>query len=347
MLRQKRLVISLDGGGPRGGIVASFLKELTRTFFNGDLCKHVDAMAGNSAGAIIVGCLASGVSAATISDELFTERNLSPLFVRTWSSSVPLLGRLATQYDSGKKLKQIQRFIPPSETMDSARHRMLTVIPTYNWTRRSVNLFHNFGHAGSPHASLSDVVHASSSPPYFFSGHHVDTNDVAGTYQKSAEEENHHHESYADSINGVFLPVSGDLHLDGGIGVNTPDTVLLAMAQREWPDDDIYMISIGTGYDAEDDGPNPDFSSNVFGLLWSGMFSQALRSPNETNAINSALLSGHGRYIRIEHALPKNFDMSLDRVDNDHVEQLKLIGQTWFRRNHQRLQKFLRQLEDQ
>jgi patatin-like phospholipase/acyl hydrolase len=73
----KYRIMTFDGGGVRGSLMATLVKRLTKEFPN--LLREVDLFAGTSTGSVVALCLANGVSADTLV-EFYSQENLKSAF---------------------------------------------------------------------------------------------------------------------------------------------------------------------------------------------------------------------------------------------------------------------------
>ena len=326
-----RYLLSVDGGGVRGRIAASFLCNLERKLGK-PLFEVFDGFAGTSAGAMIVGQLASGMRAQNICDEVFSHDTLESIFDRTWTSYVPLFGKLSQKYNGEKKRDTIDRFLDPSTRLRDLDKKIL--VPTFNWTRRTPVLFHNFSSEGMPVARLNDVLDASSAAPYYFpplpiylSHPRFDIPSPLDDDDKGAEGQ-----GYYDHLPRMSVPQSGDWYSDGGVSTNTPCITLYALARREWPDDDIRILSVGTGFemvgevDVGERGPR----WGALDLLRGGVFGSLLSAPNQVNSLDSQLLMGGKHYLRVDGQLPDDVPADLDHLSIEHCRNLKNLGSAWY-----------------
>jgi len=232
------------------------------------------------------------------------------------------------------------------------------LITSFNWTRHCINLFHNFSPGGNPQVKLHEAVHVSSSPPYFFPPHAVTFdrhNHYQGSFISADDEEDccccMEEQGFQENISqeslvpGIYPMESGDFHSDGGMASNTPDVVLLGMAKKYWPEDEIHVLSIGTGHSAIDDKPHAPFSSSIIGLLKSNIFGTMIGASNEVNSMSCQLMCStfpeKHQFLRVEMALPSNFDMSIVNFSPEHLEQLRKIGEQWFEVYKDQLKAFL------
>lgn len=335
----KRLVISIDGGGVRGGIPAKVLCEIERDIFGGtSLQKYISATGGSSAGAIIATLLAVGTPITTIVEEMFSVKELKRTFTPTMLSHIPLFGRLCQKYKDDEKLRQLEEFIKrPSLTFEDVKMKLL--VNTYNWTRQSVNLFHNFHPTGLPQTRIVDAVHASSCAPLYFGPYPIPIPLYSKSFNMAV---NDWWSENSQRVNGIHRAQNNDYHCDGGLACNTSDMTLYGLAKNYWPNDEIFMISLGTGYDQKDNSPHKPFGSNPVGLLRADMLDTIFKAPNECRSLECCLMIDCDHYLRIEHPLPEHLESAMDLVEESHIAKLLQEGERWFRTDKHKILKFLR-----
>ena len=115
---------------------------------------------------------------------------------------------------------------------------------------------------------------------------------------------------------------------------------LYGLAKNYWPEDEIFLLSVGTGYANVDDTLHSPFTSNIFGIVKSQMLDTIMKAPNECRSLECCLILDQKHYLRIEHALPLHFDSSLDNIKADHLDELKNIGYEWYQNNEEKLKQF-------
>lgn len=336
----KRFVLSIDGGGVRGGISTSFLQKLeTHIFqpFGATIQSATSALGGTSAGSLIAAMLAVGVPVSKLNTEFFCASELAHTFSYTTLGSLPLIGRVFQQYDNDSKLKQIERFLGNHNvTLNDLSPRIL--LNTYNWTRQSVNLFHNFHPVGLPQARVADVIHASSCPPYYFAPHQI----PIPLHSKTEHPDKDWWTRYSDRVSGLHGAKDNDYHCDGGLACNTSDLTLYGLAKDYWPGDEIFMLSLGTGFSHADEYVHSPFSSSLFGISRTNMMDSLIKAPNECRSLECCLLIDADHYIRIDHPLPQGISDSIDEHDQPHIDALRLLGEDWFDKDVARLKNFFR-----
>lgn len=233
-------ILSLDGGGIRGVLSATILKEVEKTLIEKTgkkLHEYFDLVTGTSTGSILAAGIASGMSASELL-ELYEKEgeNIFPKCVR-WQRKWRLLGQLLGnhvlyphEYGNQGLTNVLKRRLPNKEsgeplTIQDIKETQL-LIPAYDVYSRNTTWFNN----SSPTAWYSNlelwkICTASSSAPTFFPPYELPYN---------AEQS---------------LP-----HIDGGVSANNPALMAIAHAlqierqnKSNFNLNDIAVFSIGTG----------------------------------------------------------------------------------------------------
>lgn len=233
----KKILLSVDGGGIRGMLSLQILKriETIARVRSGDaslvLAEAFDYIAGTSTGAIIAAGLAMGLSCDEV-ERFYLEqapRMFSPN--RNWIKRYT-----AARYDSGELQQQLQDVFGADTTLGSDRLRTLLMVVMLNASTSSPwplssnpkALYNDralCGAASNLNFPLWRLVRASAAAPLFFS-------------PEAIEIEGHNH-----------------LFLDGALtSFNNPAFKLFQMAtlpeyRLNWPvgQDRMMLVSVGTG----------------------------------------------------------------------------------------------------
>ncbi len=253
---RRRRILALDGGGVRGllslGVLSELEAELRRRSGDSDyrLSQYFDLIGGTSTGSIIATALAFGWEVA---DVWATYRQLMPrVFGKTLGSGLlrPLfpeepLARALKQFFAAETLES-----PNLETglaifakrMNSGSAWSFCNNPRWNYYD---NLKPTDEFAPNRTFLLRSLVQASAAAPHFFRGVHmaIKTDDPEGRKNEPA------------------------YFIDGGVcGYNNPALEMLTMVRDpaygfEWPlgAENIYMLSIGTGFAREIGNPKGPF----------------------------------------------------------------------------------------
>ena len=227
MQKNKRRILSLDGGGIKGAFAAAFLETIEEATGK-RIAEHFDLIAGTSTGGIIALGLGLGMSAREISEfylnngpRIFDQQN--PLDshnfisrVTGWLNSRRNASRQLTvpKYGSLELRKALERAFQSKRLGDSS---VRLIVPAYNTDKEDVYVFKTRHH---PRLQLDwkesavNIALATAAAPTYFQAHPMP---------------------------------SGAPLIDGGIWANNP-VGLAAVEARSvlgWKDDDLYIIRLG------------------------------------------------------------------------------------------------------
>jgi hypothetical protein len=227
-LKRPKRLLSMDGGGIRGLIVAEILIKLEDILCNQPnspwkcLADYFDFIGGTSAGAILAAGLAKGMSARELRDIFYNDAQT--MFSKRW-----LLGQLWSKYDSGPLEKNLKSILGDI-TLGSEQLKTLLMIVSKNVTTDETWFFIN--HPNNKNFNINSeiplwhLVRASSAAPTFFPPHIFAI-------------DNHQYE-FVDGAVSMFNNPSFQLFVEAtqkeyGIGWETGA-------------DNLLLISIGTGF---------------------------------------------------------------------------------------------------
>lgn len=261
---RKRRILALDGGGVRGlltlGVLSKVEEELRRRSGDRDyrLSQYFDLIGGTSTGSIIATALAFGWE---VSEVWATYRRLMPrVFGKTIGSGI--LKPLYAEKPLARALKQFFE----AETLESANLETGLAIfakransgsawsfcnnPRWNFYD---NLKPDDSFAPNHTFLLRSLVQASAAAPHYFRGVPMTIKTADPEHRKEA----------------------GGYFVDGGVcGYNNPALELFAMVRDpaygfEWPlgADNIYMLSVGTGFAREGQAPKAAYIMQTVGAL--------------------------------------------------------------------------------
>lgn len=215
---QKKVLLSIDGGGMRGVIVIAMLAELEARLGQ-PIYERVDMVGGTSTGAIIGAALSLGMTAQEILDEVYKKR-LPRAFGRrglaVWISFV--LSGFRYFYDQQRFVRELAPLAAGKRIRDLKKP---IVLMTTKDLRTSSNYFIVSAGPGAPAFAdwpVTGAVAASGAAPIY------------------------------------FQPVLGNL-VDGGVGVYTNPCLATSIEAMEYIgaeagflDGSVIHLSIGTGY---------------------------------------------------------------------------------------------------
>ena len=159
-------------------------------------------------GGISAGAL-TGALIAYGKQDLFETILATDLYSEFFDPDAITVPYIRCKYNGKRKREFIDRYLGNID-MNAARTPFLTA--TYNWSLKKPQVFYSNEEQSVQH-SLVDVLNAST---------------AACTY---------------------FPPVTLNdcIHVDSGVVMNNPSLLVYASAYRKWPQDELYMLSLGCG----------------------------------------------------------------------------------------------------
>ena len=231
-----RNILTIDGGGVRGLVAAIVLDALEGEFRNaGKTCsvgECFDLIAGTSSGGIIAAGLAMprpdgspGRGPAEI--RRFFEDNARRIFPPRFFCNIPIIGRLPQLFGPLHDPAPLDALL--GETLGDmafASARANLMIPAYSIDPRDIVLFRGGpAYRDDPEAErfsmvrVRDAVMGSAAAPTFFPPRRIEAPNGADQWTA----------------------------IDGGVYVNDPAMAAVAEAMRLFPEDELRVVSIGTG----------------------------------------------------------------------------------------------------
>ena len=161
----KYRIITFDGGGVRGSLMATLIKRLVDRFPN--LLNEVNLFAGTSTGSVVALTLAAGNTAATLVD-FYSMENLRSAFspshfnlFRPKYNNVHFKSLLQTHFPGDLRLRDLKHnLLVPSFKLDNEKKK--DWCPTF---------FHNFASSSHLDEPVVDVALRSAAAPTVFPSH--------------------------------------------------------------------------------------------------------------------------------------------------------------------------------
>jgi len=282
-------ILSLDGGGIRGVTTAYFL-EMVEADMKKPIVELFDLFAGTSTGAIIAGCIAvKGMTANEVSD-MYNYTNSNKMMNKSpWDKSLGLM-QDRPKYDGSGKLEVISSYIGDTALSESKKDFMAT---TYELKKRRIQVFKSWH---DTEVKASQVLNASSAAPCYFPPGWIDGK-------------------------GWFI--------DGGVVANNPAMCAYAEARRRWPDEEIKMLSVGTGgitrpidgQEACGYGSVEWLNHDMIGIVM-----------DETSVDYQARQLLGQNYLRVNGPLSSVND-EMDDCTKGNITNLAIMAQDWFEKH--------------
>lgn len=260
-------ILSIDGGGIRGILPASFLAEIEKRYLGGrSIAGYFDMIAGTSTGGIVALGLAHGLAASDIA-EIYTERggNIFPVRGPVGHLRGKLRHVWKHKHDRGPLENELLRIFGQT-VLGEARNRL--VIPAMEGIHGEPWIYktpHHPDYRLDRHETMARVALATTAAPTYFPA----------------------------------LENSGYRMLDGGVWANNPvmNALVDALACFEVSRRDVQILSLGCGEKAFSVTP-----ARASGGMWQWrqVFDAATKAQS-ANALGQAfLLIGKDRVLRVD-----------------------------------------------
>jgi len=300
---QPRFVLSLDGGGSHLLIQLSVLASLeAETGIS--VYDQFDMVAGSSSGGMIA-CLILGraMSASEIMHMIQQEKLLENMMTGHWMNRLLNRLQMRPKYSGVSKNRVLQREFGHLRLASLDKSLF---IPCFNLDRDRLEIFTNHSRVNF---LLSEIADACTAAPSFYPPVQME---------------------------------DGGWRIDGGVGMNNPALGAYLHARKIWPNHDVKVLSIGSGWRSFDF--NGAKACAYGGMQWSakGIASVILREKMMANArMTEAMLGEHVLYI---NDYLKNYAMA-DHMDSanhpDNQRKSVEIGRMWYAQNRRRIKKWL------
>lgn len=306
-------ILSLDGGGVRGAVTAQFLELLEKELPDG-IFGTFDLFAGTSAGALTALHLAVNKASAKECVDLFNLENARIFMDKSmWDRILPI--ETGPKYDGKGKQQILLKMFGESKLRQDAKKPVL--VTAYDIVMRRIVVYKSSGGSDTDHdPSVVEIAAASSAAPTFFPTVRAATDPPRWL-------------------------------ADGGLAANNPAMVVLAEALRQGRTvDDIKLVSIGTGVPTRDKHRADEMgreSQSWGGLGWlgHGLIEHLFSGGSSAVEYQCAQILGCDNYIRVDGPLDGASD-DMDDVSEGNINNLKRLGQEWYRTHGQPVLKLLR-----
>lgn len=291
----KRFVLVCSGGGVRGILTLSFLNNL-ESFLGTPLFTMVDLVCGTSTGGFVASGIASGMTSDDILKTLYTTENASYIFSKR--RFMYYLG-LASKYSDKPKKELLANTFQTKTIHDIS---IPLVIPTFNDSKDRLFCWTNIE---LYNAYVKDILNATSAAPTFFPCASVPLLKPRRTEFMNIQN---------------ILPSSDDVYIDGGVCENDPCVLAYAYAKKVYPEDEIYILSVGTGKSIIKENKK----SGLIHWLTHGFTDILMDGGNQTNVIELEILLGN-RFLACDVTIDNS---KMDDTTPENIERLKQEGDT-------------------
>lgn len=300
---KKILLLSIDGGGVRGKIVATFLalleKDLSKTIY-----ETFDFFAGTSTGGLIaLGIAANRYSGANISS-LYGQNNLSRVFKRSLLYVPYVFG---AKYQGESKSNLLHEIFGNKRLLELSK---TTLITAYDFVNSKAVVFKStHGSDSEDNPLIAEVADATSAAPTYF----------------------------PSVVTSETIPRN---LIDGGLVANNPAMCLVSEALKQgYSLQNIKLLSFGTGYNVV--SKTSGESRNWGGVRWvkNGLIDDFMLGDSSLAEYHCKRLL-NGNYLRINGVLG-NAKEALDDISIPNLAELENTGHNWYQTNKNAVLEFL------
>lgn len=290
-----KYVLSCDGGGVRGVLTVKFLFELEKII--GPIHEKFDMFAGTSIGGII--CCFAAVHKKSMKElkQLYESEDIQEIFDKSCLDRTFGTFQLEPKYDGEGKSRIFKKYLGDCKLGNTNKHVLIT---SYDVIERKTKFFKSWRDKDKaiPCVNICDAT--SAAPAYFPSCRDNDRQLI-----------------------------------DGGVIVNNPAMCAYVDAKKLWPDEEIRVLAVGTGY-----SDNPIKGTDKWGgIQWiAGGLISILMDQSHVDYQMDTILGNN--YFRVDSKL-RGIDDTLDNVSASHIVQLEELGQKWWDHYKEPLLKWL------
>lgn len=277
-----KYILSCDGGGIRGIITMTFLKNLEEKI--GPLYDRFDMFAGTSIGALIITLIGVLKKSAIELEKTMNDDIMRRIFDKSYLDEAFGVIQFKPKYDGKGKRDVIYEYVEDSLFLNDDKY---VLVPSYDVINRKSKIYKTHK---DKNLKCIDVIDSSTAAPAYF-----------------------------PSVN-----VSNDRMIDGGVFANNPAMCAYAEAKRLWPNEEIKILSIGTGYASK----KLNGTQSWGGIQWiTSDLINILMDQKHVDYQLSTLIDKN--YFRVNPKLT-NIDDELDNTSDENIEALKKAGiESW------------------
>jgi patatin-like phospholipase/acyl hydrolase len=304
------LILSLDGGGVRGLIPLTILREI-ETKTSKPTSQLFDLIVGNSTGGIIALCLAAQkegnqpkYSAEDVLNLYYT--GIPKIFRKSFFRPLYTgFGLWAPRYNRSNLESALQEFFGDLRLSQVASHALVT---SYSLTKDSLSLWTSYRAKSDSNMNilLSDAAGATSAAPTYFAPKMLTLPDGTTSYE-----------------------------VDGGIYTNDPEAIAVTEALLQNPGlkpEQIFILSLGTGRPKLKQAGQQLSNKGIIGwLMQVNLIDLMLNADTQLGEFEVKSLSLLERH-RIQFELESK-NSGMDNVTSDNLKSLLQVGEDFIQKS--------------
>jgi len=273
-------------GGGVRGLATCQFLKRLEESLHKDLFFVFDMFAGTSIGSITAASLGCNQNNISQALTVYEEPNINSIFNATTMEK--LVGLISTKpkYDGTGKTAFLEQFFQDRILQDSEKPVIITAFDL------GARRFKLFGCAGDQKCRVVDACNASSAAPAYFPA----------------------------------IKVNSDWFIDGGVVANNPSMAAYAEARAMWPDEEICILSVGTG--SRRSSIDGEAAQNWGGPEWvAGGLLEIVMDESMVDFQAETLLKSN--YVRVNSDL-REAKEPLDDTSTENIRALTDLGDYWW-----------------
>ena len=283
---KKKKLLCFDGGGVRAIAGIVFLNKL-EAYSGKKVFDIFDVFVGTSAGAFNAACFASNEMLASEVKKYWSQEYINKIMKTSYFWDPASLIQARPRYDSKGKLEVLDEIFKDT-TLGASKKPIISLC--YNIEQRHHVVHNSFS---TPNITIKDALAASSAAPMYFPTHKTQNNQWM---------------------------------IDGTIVTNNPSLIGYSLASKHYKDEEISILSIGTGVNSLPiDGKTSSKWGGV-GWLRNDIMGMMLDSEIDNDVAQNILGDS---YLRINSSYGK-INKFLDDDSEENIERIHLMGMEWW-----------------
>ncbi len=275
-------------GGGALGTAAAKFLELLEQDLEIPIHEKFDLYAGTSTGALIVLGFAGRKFSAKEVSQLYSVNNLQKIMNHSWWDRLLPIPFFKPKFDGRGKSEILFETFKDLKAGDIEKEFIITA---YDLGKRQPRIFKK----KDKDILIRDMADATSAAPTYFPSHKMQT---------------------------------GEYLIDGGVAANNPAMCAYAEARRLWPNEEIRVLSVGTGYKIRSLASEKTKKWGALKWLANKITEVLMDGPNVAVEYQCKWILGDN-LVRVNSELEEVND-EMDDVSIQNIKLLKELGELWY-----------------
>lgn len=280
---QTRWVLAIDGGGIRGLVPSMVLTKIAK-MMEKNPCDLFDMVVGASVGGLIASAIGQDHCYKTKETlvSLFSKNNVNRIFDKScWDELFPIQPQ--PRYTGEGKRQVISEYVKVKKFGDMC---IPVALIAYQLNPLNAKLFCSWKDEDKDIDTCTLLDAITAAPTYF-----------------------------------PCVKIKDKWYMDGGLAANNVALIALRLAKEKWPNDNIRILSLGTGVEADESIKGED--AEHWGLprwLYHGIVDIIMDAPNEVMWESTKALMPEGSFLRLDIPIKS---LSLDNASSEYRKTLE------------------------